>query len=64
MADVEKLKGLCVDDTGNPKTKPDCRAALINHLIIEEMMDVDEAEEQTEEVLNSLDYWKDEPSQE
>lgn len=57
MVDVEQLKALCYTEDGTVREKPDCRAALINHLILEEMMDIDDAEEQTEEVLNTLDLW-------
>lgn len=60
MANTEQLKALCYDDSGNPKSKPDCRAALINHLILDEMMDVDDAEELTEKTLDELNLWIDE----
>ena len=61
MADIESLRMLCLDTLGNPKDKNDCRAALINHLILDEMLDIDEAEDKTDEVLNTLGLWKEEP---
>jgi hypothetical protein len=60
MAEIETLRALCLDHTGNPKDKNDCRAVLINHLILDEMLDIDEAEEKTDQVLNSLGLWKEE----
>ncbi|MBU1349127.1 hypothetical protein KJ781_03605 [Patescibacteria group bacterium] len=57
MADVELLRGLCLDETGTPKPKNDCRAAIINHLIIEEMMDIDDAEDLAEKTLHETGFW-------
>lgn len=57
MADIESLRGLCLDQIGNPKDKNDCRAIIINHLILDEMLDIDEAEEKTDQVLNTLNLW-------
>jgi hypothetical protein len=58
MADLESLRMLCLDESGNAKDKDDCRAALINHLILDEMLDIDEAEDKTDGVLNELGLWK------
>jgi hypothetical protein len=60
MATPEELRALCLDDQGQPKDKDDCRAALINHLILDEQIDVDEAEEKTEATLDQLGLWPDE----
>ena len=58
MQNNESFRPLCLDESGNPKEKTDCRAAIINHLILEDLMDVDEAEDKTEEILNELNLWK------
>lgn len=58
--DLESIRALCLDDAGNPKEKTDCRALLINHFILDELSDVDEAEEKTEAMLNELGLWKEE----
>lgn len=57
MATTEELRALCLDEAGKPKEKTECRAVLINHLILEELMDVDEAEDLTEDTLRQLDLW-------
>lgn len=57
MAKIEELRALCLDEKGQPKEKTECRATLINHLILEELVDVDEAEELTEDTLSQLDLW-------
>ncbi|MCW1892594.1 MAG: hypothetical protein KIH65_005170 [Candidatus Uhrbacteria bacterium] len=64
MADINEIRALCFDHTGVPKTKDDCRAVVINHLILDEMLDVDEAEERTDKVLNELGLWPEEKRQE
>lgn len=64
MADANEIRSLCYDHAGQPKTKDDCRAIVINHLILEEMLDVDEAEEHTEKLLNELGLWPEEKRQE
>jgi hypothetical protein len=64
MATVEELRAICLDDQGNPKDKDECRAALINHLILDEMLDVDEAEEKTEKTLDDLGLWPQEEVEE
>ena len=62
--DIESLRAVCLDDSGNPKAKTDCRATLINHLILDESLDVDEAEEKTEEILTQLGLWPEEEVEE
>ena len=57
---IESMRALCLDESGNPKQKNDCRALLINHLILEEMMDVDEAEDRTDAVMRDLGLWREE----
>lgn len=58
MEKIEIFRTLCLDESGNPKDKNDCRATLINHLILDEMLDIDEAEEKTDEVLHTLGLWQ------
>ena len=56
-ANIEVLQALCYDDQGGVKPRPECRSTLINHLILEESMDVDEAEDLVEKTLNGLVLW-------
>lgn len=57
MTDIQELKALCYDEKGALKTKSECRAALINHLILDEMIDVMEAEDLTDKTLRALNLW-------
>jgi hypothetical protein len=57
MADPKVLHDLCLNELGQPKTKPECRAAIINHLILGEMMDIDEAEDLAEKTLRDTGFW-------
>jgi hypothetical protein len=57
MATIETLKALCFNDRNGLKNRLECRAAMINHLILEEMVDVDEAEDLTDKALNELNLW-------
>ena len=57
MATQETLKNLCYDERGAVKTKAECRAALINHMILEEMIDIDEAEDTADKTLRELNLW-------
>ena len=60
MANKETLKALCFDANGQTLHKDSCRANMINHLILDELMDVDEAEDLVEKTIQELDLWKDE----
>lgn len=57
MPNPEVLKALCYNDRGDVRPRPECRTTLINHLILEELMDVDEAEDFVEKTLNGLGLW-------
>jgi len=57
-ANPEVLKALCYADDGSVKPRMECRTELINHLILEEMMDVDEAEDLTDTTLTELGLWE------
>lgn len=58
MPDHSVLKALCYTDSGEIKPRTECRSTLINHLILEEMMDVDDAEDFVEKTLNELALWQ------
>lgn len=60
MADPQTLHQLCLDEQGSPKPKNECRAAIINHLILDEMMDIDEAEDLAEKTLRGTGFWPEE----
>lgn len=60
MPDAETLRKLCYDERGGVKSKPECRASIINHLILEEMIDIDEAEDLAEKTLRESNLWPEE----
>lgn len=57
MATPEALLALCRDKNGELKTKDECRAAMINHLILEELMDIDDAEDLAEKTIIESALW-------
>jgi hypothetical protein len=57
MISKEDLRKMCYDEVGSIKPKADCRAVMINHLILEEMMDIDEAESLIDKSLREFDLW-------
>lgn len=59
MEQQETLKKMCYDESGSVKTKGECRAAMINHLILEEMIDIDDAEDIADKTLRELNLWPD-----
>ncbi|MFA5186148.1 MAG: hypothetical protein WC551_06685 [Patescibacteria group bacterium] len=59
MNTPDSLRALCLDDKGQPRPKNDCRATIINHLILEESLDIDEAEDLAEQTLNQSGFWPD-----
>jgi len=63
MPEQDILKGLCYDERGEVKTKNECRAAMINFLILEDTLDIDEAEDLAEKTLKDLNLWP-EPTEE
>ena len=58
MATIEALKALCYDDRGGLKPRPECRTVLINHLILDELIDVMDAEDVADNALNELNLWQ------
>jgi len=59
MDQIEKLKNLCYDN-GVLQPKDQCHAKMINFLILEEMMDIDDAEDLAQKTLSQLDLWSNE----
>ncbi len=57
MATKEQLRSMCYNETGGVRPKPECRAEMINHLILEEMMDIDEAEDLVDQSLREFNLW-------
>ena len=57
MATQEALRQLCLDEKGQPKEKNECRAVIINHLILDGGLDIDEAEELAENTLRESHFW-------
>lgn len=57
MPNKEALQKLCYDENGALKAKEPCRAAMINTLILDEMMDIDEAEDFVDRFLRELHLW-------
>lgn len=48
---------MCFDETGAVRLKADIRAEMINKLILEEMMDIDEAEDLIDKSLREFNLW-------
>ena len=57
MTELETLNKLCYDERGAVKTKADCRAAMINHLILDELVDIDDAEDTVEKAIREFNLW-------
>jgi hypothetical protein len=57
MDTKEKLVSLCHEENGALKPKNECRALMINHLILEDGLDIDAAEDLTDKTLNETGYW-------
>jgi hypothetical protein len=63
MGDPNALRGLCLDESGSPKSKHVARAAIINHLILEEMTDIDDAADLADAALRESGLWPDPPAE-
>lgn len=48
---------MCYNPDGSVKPKPECRAEMINLLILDEMMDIDEAENFIDASLREFNLW-------
>ena len=57
MVDTATLLKLCNDEHGAVKSQPEARAAIINHLILEEMIDIDEAENLADKTMQKSGLW-------
>jgi len=57
MATPDELLALGREENGDLKTVLEARAAMINHLILEEMMDIDEAEDLVDETIHGSGLW-------
>ncbi|MFH1620533.1 MAG: hypothetical protein ABIB04_00420 [Patescibacteria group bacterium] len=57
METKDILLKLCHDEKNELKPKNECRAAMINHLILEDGMDIDAAEDLADDTLNKSGYW-------
>ena len=57
LLDNNLIQQHCYAEGGALKPKAECRAALINHLILEDMMDIDDAENRTDKTLRTLNLW-------
>lgn len=57
--DKEQLRGLCFDENQTLKAKAECRAVMINHLILDPQtdIDIDEAENQVDKLLREWNFW-------
>ena len=57
MVTKEDLRKMCYRDDGSVKLKTECRADMINRLILTEMMDIDEAENMIDSALREFNLW-------
>lgn len=48
---------MCFNADGSVKPKAECRADMINVLILDEMMDIDEAEDLIDKSLLEFNLW-------
>lgn len=54
---TEQLKAMCYTPSGEVRPKADVRAEMINTLILDEMMDIDEAESLIDKSLRDFNLW-------
>lgn len=57
MDNPQALRHLCFNEIGVAKPKDECRASIINHLILEIGMGVDEAEDLADKTLRESGLW-------
>ncbi len=57
METKDILLKLCHDEKGILKPKNECRAVMINHLILEDGLDIDTAENLADHTLNDSGFW-------
>ena len=61
--DKDHLRSLCFDENNGLKAKAECRAVMINHLILDPKtdIDIDDAENHVDKLLREWNFWN-EPS--
>jgi hypothetical protein len=57
MVTKEELRAMCFGPTGTVLPKAEVRAEMINKLILDEMMDIDEAEDLIDKSLREFNLW-------
>jgi hypothetical protein len=57
MITKDQLRAMCFKEDGAVRPKAECRAEMINRLIIDEMMDIDEAEDLIDKSLREFHLW-------
>ena len=57
MDTKETLINICHDEKKTLRPKNECRSLMINHLILEDGMGVDEAEDLADKTLNESGFW-------
>jgi len=57
METTEKLLTLCHEENGTLKKQNECRAAMINHLILEDGIDIDAAEDLADKTMRESGFW-------
>lgn len=53
----DQLRALCFNPDGSVRPKAEVRAETINKLILDEMMDIDEAEDLIDKSLREFNLW-------
>ncbi len=48
---------ICENESGGIRPKPECRALMINKLILDDLMDIDEAELLVDKSLREWNLW-------
>ncbi len=57
MITKEQMRAFCYNEHGSLKPKAECRAGLINMLILEDGMDIDAAEDFVDKSLREWNLW-------
>ncbi len=57
MESNNPLHALCFDETGKLKQQNECRATMINHLILDDGMDIDAAENLADKTIRESGFW-------
>ncbi len=48
----------CYDEHGKLKPQNECRASMINHLILDDGLDIDAAEDLADKALRESGFWQ------